>query len=131
MGLHLIIGQEHIKGTDDENLLRDVLESKSLEPIIKNSKKLDMSNPVFTEPLGRELGIVYFLTLQSEIVYVGVTNKKKRILQHLEKGEKEFDGVIYNTFKGYINWVIESRILKNFKFKYNNCVVSKKLKNEK
>lgn len=78
---------------------------------IRYVKRLEISHPCH----------VYFLLKGGEVVYVGKTTDAwpKRILQHLKKGDKDFDDVWYLEVDRNSLDRVERRFIEEFKPKYN------------
>jgi hypothetical protein len=69
-------------------------------------------------------GVVYFLIDNNEVVYIGQTITRDRILAHRDK---KFDSFLYTPIcldQSYL--IVEELLIDKFTTKYNSCQVSKR-----
>ena len=74
----------------------------------------------------KNIGFVYFLCDNNEIVYIGCSEKKQRIGAH--QNNKIFNEVFYFICKDLFHLKIESILIDEIYTKYNNCTIAKKMK---
>lgn len=98
---------------------------KTLESILKTSKKSIGTSSLGFLPHGEKSGAVYFLIKNGVVVYIGATSNRNRIGQH--KKNKDFDEVRYITCTDNEHWQLESELIRRFKTKYNKCNIAKSM----
>jgi len=129
MGIKNGFGERCIKGTKYENILKEVVESKSLFSVAKYCEASHTRKVLGAIKKGQNKSILYFLMDAGEIVYIGATYFSNRIFEHSRCEEpKQYDAVIYLVCNGCTAFYIETQLIKNFKTKYNKCKIAQTIR---
>lgn len=104
----------------------EAIEKKDIGHLIKNAEKaIGTSSIMFHERYYRpsqNRGFVYFLVKDSEVVYIGSSQRPQRIGEH--QRDKDFDSAYHIACDNYTE--IELLLISEFQTKYNKCWLAQK-----
>lgn len=109
------------------DFIKEAINKNDINIILYNCKKGIGKSSVdyfFYNTNEPKKGYVYFLINNEKVVYIGASSNRNRIGQH--KKTKDYDCFYYLPFENYEHWKVETKLIRNFKTKYNVCNVAKK-----